>query len=395
MLGGLRVLDLTFYLPGPYATWLLAELGAEVVKVESPAGGDPLRWLGPTGSSPAGSVFFEAVNRGKKSLTLDLKTPEGREVFLRLASRADAVVEQFRPGVAERLGIGYETLRQVNPRLVYVSLTGYGQSGPLAAEAGHDINYLAWSGLLDLFLGENTGAPHRDGPPPRLPPVQLADLNGGSLTAIAVLAGVLGARLTNRGTHLDVSMTDGALGLLVLTASAYLAGTGPAPAAGNLVLAGAEPFYGVYRCSDGARLAVGALEPKFWSRVLKVLAEADPERRPAEALGASREEVARVFAAHPASFWLERLAATPDTCVSPVLTVREALDHPNTAARGMVACGHIACPLAEVGPGGEPRRPAPRPAPRVGEHNRELLLGLGLTEEELQALARSGVTLPG
>ncbi|MCL6580377.1 MAG: CoA transferase [Firmicutes bacterium] len=395
MLGGLRVLDLTFYLPGPYATWLLAELGAEVVKVESPAGGDPLRWLGPAGSSPAGSVFFEAVNRGKKSLTLDLKAPEGRELFLRLAAGADAVVEQFRPGVAERLGLGYEALRAVNPRLVYVSLTGYGQSGPLAREAGHDINYLAWSGLLDLFLGETPGAPDRSGPPPRLPPIQLADLNGGSLAAIAVLAGVLGARLTGRGTHLDVSMTDGALGLLVLTASAYLAGTGPAPAAGNLVLAGAEPFYGVYRCADGGRLAVGALEPRFWSRVLEVLAEADPERRPVEVIGASREEVARVFAARPAAFWLERFAATPDSCVSPVLTVAEALDHPNAVARGMVAAGHIACPLAEVGPGGEPQRPAPRPAPRLGEHNRELLLGLGLAEEEVQALGQRGVILPG
>jgi alpha-methylacyl-CoA racemase len=304
VLTGLRVIDLTFYLPGPYATWLLADLGLEIIKIENPAGGDPLRGLG--------------LNRGKKSLALDLKSPEGRDVLLRLASTSDALIEQFRPGVAGRLGLDYEAVRAVNPRITYVSLTGYGQSGPLAAKAGHDLNYTAQSGLLSLF---SEGDPARPFP---LPPLQFADLNGGSLAAIALLAGLLESRLSGQGRYFDLSMTDGLIGLLTLTAANFLAGGGRGPERSGLLLAGQEPFYNVYRTADGRYLAVAALEPRFWSNLCVALAESDPEKKPPEAIGASLAETARVFATRTAEDWLSLLEGR-DVCVTAVLTVNEAL----------------------------------------------------------------------
>jgi crotonobetainyl-CoA:carnitine CoA-transferase CaiB-like acyl-CoA transferase len=426
VLTGLRVLDLTFYLPGPYATWLLADLGLEIVKIENPAGGDPLRGLGPGGASPAGSVFFQALSRGKKSVTLDLKSPEGRDAFLRLAATADAVIEQFRPGVTRRLGIDYEAVRAVNPRAAYVSLTGYGQTGPLAGEAGHDLNYMARSGLLSLFaagVDAHGGAPTDPEPGSAavgrfpLPPIQFADLNGGSLAAVALLAGMLEARLSGEGRYFDLSMTDGLLGLMTLTAANFLAAGGRAPERSNLFLAGQEPFYDVYRTADGRLLAVGALEPKFWMNLCAVLAESDPEKKRPEVIGAGRDETARVFATKTAEEWLARLAGL-DVCVAPVLSVAEALrgEGPLGGAagvreRGMIVetpgAAQIGSPLraglSSGGPGvpanlelaaGGPAASAVaqvRPAPTKGEHNRDILLSLGYGESEIDDLARRGV----
>lgn len=393
MLSGLRVLDLTFYLPGPYATLILADLGAEVIKIENPAGGDPLRGLGPDGGSPTGSVFFQALNRGKKSVTLDLKTAEGREAFLRLAATADGLVEQYRPGVTERLGLGYEAVRAVNPRLAYVSLTGYGQTGPHAAEAGHDLNYMARSGLLSLFAE----APEGTAAPFPLPAIQFADLNGGNLTATALLAGMLSARLTGEGRHVDVAMTDGLVALLSLTASNYLAAGGPPPERPNLFLAGGEPFYNIYRSADGRHLSVGALEPKFWANLCRVLAESDPEKKDPGVIASSREEAARIFATRTAAEWVERLAGL-DVCVAPVLKVAEALASEHVAARGLVieagGVRQIGPALTVVPESEARRRPAAashRPAPGLGEHNRETLLALGYGEADIDALAARGV----
>ncbi len=447
MLRGLRVLDLTFYLPGPYATLFLADLGAEVIKIENPAGGDPLRGLGPEGASPAGSVLFQAMNRGKKSVTLDLKAPEGRGLFLRLAAGADSVIEQFRPGVAERLGIDYETVRAQNPRITYVSLTGYGQTGPLAGEAGHDLNYMARSGLLSLFVDAGTrgdrssaGGPTQAGAwgavpaeavdRSRLPPIQIADLFGGCLSAVALVAGMLSARLddgrgeltgarsgatagrgqtgaaapeASRHLHLDVSMTDGLFSLLSMTAANHLAAGGEPPRRANLFLAGGEPFYNVYRTADGKLLSVGALEPKFWTALCDVLAESDPERKGAAVIGASTAEAARVFATRTAAEWLSRLQGL-DVCVAPVLTVEEALASDLARERGAVVrvggLREVGAPLKLAGeasrgdgraPYGVERGAASCPAPRLGQHNREILLSLGLGEADIAGLAARGV----
>ncbi len=402
MLHGLRVLDLTFYLPGPYATLFLADLGAEVIKIENPAGGDPLRDLGPDGGSPAGSVLFQAINRGKKSVTLDLKSPEGRDIFLRLAAGADAVIEQFRPGVAKRLGIDYESVRARNPKIAYVSLTGYGQTGPLAGEAGHDLNYMARSGLLSLFLdGEDDRS--------RLPPIQIADLFGGCLSAVALLAGMLSARLgkgSEQGTaggagvaaagrhlHLDVSMTDGLFSLLTMTAANHLAAGGQPPRRANLFLAGGEPFYNIYRASDGKLLSVGALEPKFWANVCSVLAQGDPEKKGAAEIAASTEEAARVFATATAAEWLARFQGL-DACVTPVLTVEEALRSDLARERGAVVevagSSQIGPALKQAAAGEDPDS-SRRTAPGLGQHNREVLLSLGLSEAEIARLAARGV----
>jgi len=364
VLHGLRVLDLTFYLPGPYATLFLADLGAEVIKIEHPAGGDPLRALGPGGAHPAGSVFFRAVNRNKKSVCLDLKTAKGRELFLDLAATADAVVEQFRPGVAARLGIGYEAVRSRDGRVTYVSLTGYGQTGPLSGAAGHDLNYMAWSGLLSLF---------QEGGRLPLPPIQIADLNGGNLAAIALLTGMLSARLTGRGSYVDVSMTDGLLSLMGLTVANHLAGGRP-PTRESLFLAGHEPQYNVYQAADGRFLSVGALEPRFWHTLCEVLAEADPEGKPATVIAASAEETARVFAQKTADEWMSLLEGL-DVCVAPVLTVAEALRSDYVRERGMVVQQAGDHPLRQIRLPLFPEgwEPPCRPAPDLGEHNREIL----------------------
>ncbi|MGH9660564.1 MAG: CaiB/BaiF CoA transferase family protein, partial [Bryobacteraceae bacterium] len=256
-LDGLLVLDLTRLLPGGAATLWLADFGAEVIKIEEPETGDYGRRMPPLVDGEG--AVFQAVNRGKKSIALDLKSDGGRAALLALARRADVLVEGFRPGVMRRLGLDYETLRAQNERLIYASLTGYGQWGPYAQMAGHDVNYIALGGLLEL-----TGA---------IPGAQIADLAGGAMqTVIGVLLALEARHRTGRGQHVDVSMLDGVLALLALPLAHWNA-TGESPAA----LSGHYGCYRAYECGDGRRIAVGALEPKFWSALCRRLDRADLE----------------------------------------------------------------------------------------------------------------------
>ena len=253
-LAGLRVLDLSRLLPGGFCSLLLADYGAEVLKVEDTGAGDYIRWAPPhvDGVEPSSaSAPFLALNRGKRSVRIDLKTEAGREVFLRLVAGADVVLESFRPGVMERLGVGWERLRAANPRLVYCAITGYGQDGPYAARAGHDMNYLGLVGLLGL-TGEAEG-------PPVQAAGQIADLGGGALMAAF---GILAALRSGQGQMVDVSMADGALSWLAMVAARMLA-EGAAPRRGALELAGGLACYRPYACADG-HVTLGALEPKFW-----------------------------------------------------------------------------------------------------------------------------------
>ena len=264
MLEGVRILDLTRLLPGAYCTLLLADLGADVIKIEEPGRGDYMRWMGPVVGEQ--SALFNALNRNKRSVVLDLKSDHGRTAFLKLAETAGVVVEGNRPGVMDRLSIGWEVLHTLKPSLVLCSITGYGQDGPMAMSAGHDLNYMAAAGALGL-----NGAP---GGPPLPLGVQVADLGGGGMGgAIAILAALFDVSRGGGGRHLDVAMMEGALAWTAAVAADAAAG-GTAPERGRGRLTGGIPCYRVYSCADGY-LSVGALEPKFWEALCTALDRPD------------------------------------------------------------------------------------------------------------------------
>jgi crotonobetainyl-CoA:carnitine CoA-transferase CaiB-like acyl-CoA transferase len=308
-LDGITVLDLTRLLPGAAATMLLANFGADVIKIEEPGGGDYARRMPPLVDGEG--AVFRATNRGKKSIVLDLKTADGKAAFERLVAQADVLVEGFRPGVMKRLRLDYERLRPLNERLIYVSLTGYGQTGPHAAIAGHDINYIALGGLLDI-----TGA---------IPGAQIADLAGGSLQAvIGILLALTAREKTGRGQFVDVSMLDGVAWLMALPLAVYSA-TGEIPTPGATALSGRYACYHTYRAGDGRWLAAGALEPKFWAALCSKLGcpEVIPDQfaegeRQAEVI----ESLQKIFGTKAAAEWLE-LFHGADVCVTLVRNVAE------------------------------------------------------------------------
>ena len=323
-LEGIRVLDFTSLLPGPLATLILAEAGAEVLKIERPGGGDEMRSympkLGPD------SVNFALLNRGKQSIAIDLKEPGARERLMPLAERADVLVEQFRPGVMERLGLGYETLGSVNPRLIYCSISGYGQSGARAGVAGHDLNYLAETGLLSL-VASSEGAP-------MLPPALLADIGGGSYPAVInILLALFQRQRTGEGAFLDVAMADNVFPFLYWAIGNGLA-AGRWPRPGGELVTGGSPRYNLYRTADGQFVAAGPLEDRFWEAFCDLLGLDERERNDASDPEATKRLVASRVAARPAEYWRERFAGR-DCCCAVVRSVREALDDPDFGARGL------------------------------------------------------------
>src|SRR5947209_13524262 len=254
-LRGIRVLDLSRSLPGAYATQMLADFGSDLIKVEEPGSGDYGRFMPPQGAGGM-SLYFIAINRNKRSMTLNLKSAEGREIFQRMVRQADVVLESFRPGVMERLGLGYEQLKEINPRLIYCAISGYGQDGPYRLRAGHDLNYAGYAGLLHYNRGSNGE--------PVMPATQLGYLAVGSYMAImGILAAIVGRVQTGEGSKIDASMTEGVLSLLPLTTAAYL-NTGKAPRPGHSSLDGGLPCYNIYETRDGKHITLAALEPKFW-----------------------------------------------------------------------------------------------------------------------------------
>ena len=334
-LSGLRVLDLTRLLPGPVATMHLADLGAEVIKIEDTGAGDYARTMGPGAHAASGdSLFFRIVNRNKKSLRLDLKQAAGVEVFLRLARDADVIFESFRPGVVDKLGIGYQAVQGINPRIVYCAITGYGQTGPWAELAGHDINFLATAGLLDQ-IGSRDG---EISSVPAIPNLQIGDLLGGALTPlVGVLAAVIGAKTTGRGSHVDVAMTDAVLAHTLFPLVTTLVHGQPAPRGADL-LTGGVACYGVYRTADERYLAVGALEPKFWEAFCVAIER--PDLAPCGLATGSegqwaKAELAALIASQPLAHWVPLIAAA-DCCVTPILRLDETLEHPQVVAREMV-----------------------------------------------------------
>jgi crotonobetainyl-CoA:carnitine CoA-transferase CaiB-like acyl-CoA transferase len=322
-LQGLVVLDFSTLLPGPYASLLLSEAGAEVIRIERPEGEDMRRFPPMAGTM---SAPFAALNRGKERVTLDLKSPDMRDVLDPLIARADILIEQFRPGVMARLGLGYDTLAKANPRLIYCSISGYGQTGPRAGEAGHDMNYQARSGLLDQHIGP--------GPDVTLPLPLVADIAGGSHGAVINILLALRERdRTGQGCHLDISMTDGTLPFAWL-ALAQGDGSGTTPRGGQGLLNGGSPRYALYRTQDGAMFAVAALEDKFWRVFCAALdlplALRDDQADPA----ATRQAIADIIAARPAREWQSELEPR-DCCCTVVRTLDEALADPHLAGRDL------------------------------------------------------------
>ncbi|MCL8208026.1 MAG: CoA transferase [Actinomycetia bacterium] len=313
MLEGVVVLDCSRLLPGPFATRWLAALGAQVIRVEAPGGGEA--------PNPLGAL----LDAGKARIVVDLKTEQGRRDFLRLAARADVVLESFRPGVSARLGIDYATVRAVNPRLVYVSLTGWGQTGPLAPRAAHDINYLAVAGFFGLTRD-------RDGRPV-LPGTQVADLVGSAQAVVGILAALWERERTGRGRYLDVAMLDGAVAWQAVFLAPFLAG-GPPPEPGGHALLGRYVCYNFYRTRDGRWMSLGALEPKFWRAFVDAVGRPEwlgGQWAPADGQGLHRE-VADLFAQRDQAAWTA-LGEEADCCLFPVLEAEEAWHHPQVQTR--------------------------------------------------------------
>lgn len=386
-LTGLRVLDLTRLQPGNYATMVLGDLGAEVIKVEEPGRGDYVRWTPPmVGGS---SAMHLALNRNKKSVTLNLKDPRGVDLLKRLVGDADVLIESFRPGVMDRLGVGYSILSQGKPQLIYAAITGYGQDGPYAARAGHDINYISTAGIL-----ETTGPSSGD---PVLPSVQIADLSGAMMAVIGVLAALFRRSASDRGEFIDVSMMDSGLSWLALHTAPWFAG-GPPLERGRGYLNGGFPFYRVYRCNDDRHLSVGALEPQFWKALCESIGHpelADEQYAPEPRRSEIHALLEKVFASKSRDEWVELLADT-ESCVAPINDFEEMAKDPQLKARGMV----IDSPLGEAEGwkhlGVVPRlTEAPgvldRRAPGLGEHNREVYSALGLDPEQIERLQGAGV----
>ena len=389
-LDGITVLDLTRLLPGAVATMMLGDFGADIIKIEEPGTGDPMRHSRAGVNQP--DAFFQVTNRNKRSITINLKQPAGRDIFLKLVEKADVVVEGFRPGVMDRLGIGYETLKAINPCVVFCSISGYGQDGPYRNKAGHDINYNSTAGLLGVN-GVNGGAP-------AIPGFQIADLAGGSLHAvIGILLALQARQQTGEGQMVDISMTDCSLSLMYIPFATYLA-NGAQPQRGAEGLSGRYACYQIYETLDGRYLSLGALEPKFWQNACRVLGREDliplqfSNRRQQEAIDALRE----LFRARTAGEWLAAFDGV-DACLTLVKDIPEMIADPQIQHRGLIAeietasgdsikkIGQIA-PVIKLSatPGA-----MQSPPPQLGQHTRDVLAELGYPETEIEQLKKENV----
>jgi crotonobetainyl-CoA:carnitine CoA-transferase CaiB-like acyl-CoA transferase len=390
-LEGLTVLDLSRLLPGGFCSLLLADFGAEVIKVEDTGMGDYIRWSPPYyegAADTAKSALFLSLNRGKRSVRLNLKSDGGREALLRLARDADVLLESFRPGVLDRLGVGYDRLREENPRLVYCAITGYGQDGPNRDRSGHDMNYLGLNGLLGL-TGE------ADGPPVQAAG-QIADLGGGALmAAVGILVALRERDRSGQGQMVDCSMFDGSLSWLAMLAAEAFA-SGRAPRRGELGLAGRYNCYRPYACADG-HVTLGALEPKFWQAWCEGVGRPDLIGHAFDPPGSeSHDAVAAIFRERTRDGW-RAFASEHDCCLEPVLALDEALESELVAAREMVV--ELTQPGARrpvkllgvpVKLSRTPGDPAQGPGPELGEHTDEVLAAAGYSPEELAELHAAG-----
>lgn len=389
-LEGIRVLDLSRVIAGPFCTQLLADYGAEVIKVEDRQGGDPSRMQPPL-INGTGSLFY-LVNRNKKSLALDLKQEAGREVLLRLVHESDVLIEQFRPGVMDKLGLGYESLKAINPRLIYCSLSGYGQTGPMSSAPSHDLNFQSLSGM-----GILNGKP---GETPLVPPVTLMALAGGSLYAVAAIMMALYQRTrTGEGQYCDIAILDGTVSLTV-SLLADRAGWGSLPR-GEGMLAGGFACYSIYAASDGGYISLAAVEGKFWKHFCNEIGH--PEFAAVQWDPTCQEDIkARVqdyFLTRTRREWEEHFAGS-DICFSPVLDLDEMCRHPQVQARDMITrLEDFVRPGLDLCLTGLPVKLSASPGQvkpefaTLGEQNEEILRGLGYKNEDITKLREGKVIL--
>ncbi|MCL6610875.1 MAG: CoA transferase [Peptococcaceae bacterium] len=378
MLEGVKILDLSMNLPGPYCTMLLSDLGADVIKIEEPRIGDQARVLN--------EPFFDQLNRGKRSVKLNLKNTAGRQAFLELARHSDAVLESFRPGVVERLGVDYRAVSAVNPRIIYCSISGFGQDGPMRDVPCHDLNIISMTGIQHM-----TGV---RGGPPVMPSVLIADTATGTLAALAIVAALWQRTVKNRGQYLDLSMYESCFSWQHIHAAFLLSGF--EYGAGEGMLSGAAPCYNLYRAADGRYVSIGAVEPHFWAGICKLLNKEhliDKQFSSGEEAERAREELQDLFLTRTSAQWMEILGPA-GLCVAPVLTLRESLDHPQARHREVIITGEsngatvsqLNSPIKGTGLD----RPEARKGPALGEHNAEVFREIGMSEEEIDTLKKKG-----
>ncbi|MFA6450575.1 MAG: CaiB/BaiF CoA-transferase family protein [bacterium] len=385
-LEGIRVLDLSRLLPGPYCTMIMADLGAEVVKIEDPVQGDYIRWLPPYVDGL--SAGFLALNRNKKSATLNLKADRGREIFLELIKTYDVVVEGFRPGVMDKLGVGYKAASAINPMIIYCSLTGYGQDGPYADRAGHDINYIGYAGALSM-TGQRNGKPV-------LPGIQIGDMCGALSAMIGILAALHERDRSGCGQNVDVSLADAAFAMTPLLLAEIEAGE--KQNRGETTLTGGNPCYDTYITSDGEYICIGAIEPKFFKKFCKIVGREDLEVYH-HGTGKDRDylesELSTMFKTRTRDEWL-KLLEPADVCIGPVNTFEQSLNDPQLTARRMFF-------EVPTGKGGTTRQTglpfklsgfqpsSPAAPPEYGEHTAMVFAEAGIDTKQIEELRAAGV----
>lgn len=387
-LEGIKVLDLTRLLPGPVCSMMLADYGADVLKVEDTTQGDHMRWIAPFAKEEG--LYYLAINRNKKSIKVNLKTPEGKEIFKKLVQQSDVVLESFRPGVMDRLGLGYTELSKINPRLVYCALSGFGQNGPNVNRVGHDINYLALGGLLG-FNGPRGGAPTPPG-------VQIADLGAGTFMCVfGILTALLARNNTGKGQYVDVSMFDGVIFWLAMQITRH-AKDGENPTPGMLTFTGKYPSYTVYETKDKKYISLGNVEFKFWENFCKAINREDliKEHLPeGEKLEEVLKTVQDIFKSKTRAEW-EELLNDVETCFEPVYEISEVIAHPQVKAREMIVeqIHPVEGTIREVGfPVKFSATPASlrMPPPRYGEHTELILQDLGYDTAVINDFRNKGI----
>lgn len=391
VLEGVKILDLTRLLPGPYGTMLLGDMGAEIVKIEDARAMDMTRMMPPAKKDM--SAFFAHLNRNKRSIKLNLKKPEGVEILKKLAAEYDVLIEQFRPGVMDRLGVGYEDIKKVNPSIIYCAITGYGQDGPYRDRAGHDLNYLAIAGVLGLS-GDKNGEP-------TFPGVQAADLAGGGMfAAMGILGAVIKKLNTGKGQYVDISMTDSMFSWVSIHSVRYLMDDRIPVGRRQMELNGRLINYDIYKTRDGKYMTIGALEPKFWDAFCKAVDRKDliPKNF---SVGEERikygKEMEEIIGSKTRDEWVKFIEETGlDACFEPVLEVPEALEHPQNKARGLVReydhphVGKIPQIMTPIKYSDDPVDIFIG-APRAGEHTDEILKEVGYSDEEISRLKEAKV----